>query len=89
MEVEQPVAYTEEPQELAEAIHEDSCPTSEPANRAAIQVELIDAERSVQCIHALEQVMAHFQEHGGMAFDGDDMKVVRCWFAARYGLSGN
>jgi len=49
----------------------------------SIRVEIIDsADRSVQCIHALQQVMDHFV--GKLSAAGKDRKAVYAWYVERH-----
>ena len=51
----------------------------------SLNVEIIEgADISVQCIHALRQVMDRFSGAGGLSASGKDHRAVYAWFVERY-----
>jgi len=52
-------------------------------NKVKLGVEIITStDPSVQCIHALRQVMDHFS--GKLSANGLDREAVYAWFVARH-----
>ena len=52
-------------------------------NNVRIEIEIIkSSDPSVQCIHALRQVMDNFS--GTLSATGNDKKAVIAWFTKRY-----
>ena len=50
----------------------------------ALEIKIIDAERSIQCIHALDSVMRYFTGPEGLSASGKDRQAVYTWFVARH-----
>jgi len=56
-------------------------------NPVYFNVEIIEgADKSVQCIHALRQVMDRFSGHGELSAGGKDRRAVYAWFVERYNM---
>ncbi len=58
---------------------------NESKGRRTIDIEIIDSScPSVQCIHALRQVMEFFEISLGLSPLGNDRFSVIAWFNSRY-----
>ena len=52
-----------------------------------MEIEIITStDSSVQCIHALRQVMDYFSTGGNLSALGHDKKAVIAWFTNRYSV---